>query len=133
MQVKLSWTGGMSFESRNDRGQAVKIDGDSAGAAQRPKELVLSGLAGCTAVDVLMILEKMRTPPKSLEVLVEAKQTEEHPRVFSEIHLTYLVSGDVPEKNVQRAIELSQQRYCGVSIMLGKTAKISYEYRLKDD
>ena len=93
-------------------------------------ELVLMGLAGCTAMDVAFILRRKRLGFTGLEVNVEAERADTHPKVYTNIHLEYVVYGDVPEKAVRQAIELSQEKYCSVSAMLRKTAQITWSYRL---
>lgn len=132
MNVTATWKGKLKFVSANSAGRTVEIDGKKAAggdeSAQSPKELVLSGLAGCTAMDVISILGKMRALPEGLRVEVEAQQTEQPPKVFKKIHLKYLVKGEIPEEKLQRAIELSQEQYCGVSEMLRKSAELTYEF-----
>lgn len=136
MRMKTVWQGKMKFESANEAGHTVTIDAKKAAggeeSAQSPKQLVLSGLAGCTGMDVISLLGKMRAMPESFHIEVEAEQTEEHPRVFKKIHLKYFVKGDVPEDKLKRAIELSQERYCGVTEMMRKTAELTYEYHYED-
>jgi putative redox protein len=132
MKAVGEWKGTMKFSGTSGSGHTLSMDaapesgGENTGF--RPKELVLTGLAGCTAMDVISILHKMRAEPESFRVEVEAEQTEEHPKVFTKIHLKYIVHGNVPEEKLKRAVELSQEQYCGVSAMLAKTAKITYEY-----
>lgn len=132
MNVTAVWKGKLKFVSTNSAGHAVEIDGKkTAGgdeSAQSPKELVLSGLASCTAMDVISILGKMRALPEGLRVEVEAQQTAEHPKTFKKIHLKYIVKGEIPEEKLKKAIELSQKQYCGVSEMLRKSAELTYEY-----
>lgn len=94
----------------------------------RPKELLLNGLAGCTGMDVLSILRKMRCEPEAFRVEVSAQETEEHPKVFTAFHIRYIVSGDVPTDKLEKAISLSQERYCGVSTMYRRFADVSHEY-----
>lgn len=132
MNIKTVWQGKMAFASSNEEGLTVPIDvkkdAGGEGRGQSPKQLVLSGLAGCTGMDVISILEKMRAMPESFRIEVEAEQTEEHPKIFKKIHLKFIVKGDVPEDKLGKAIKLSQERYCGVSEMLRKSAKLTYEY-----
>jgi len=103
-----------------------EVGGESNGF--RPKELLLTGLAGCTAMDVLSILRKMRCEPEAFRVEVTAEETEEHPRVFTSFHIRYIVRGDVPVDKLEKAIDLSQERYCGVTSMYRQFAKVSHEY-----
>jgi putative redox protein len=132
MNASAIWKEKMQFTGTAGSGHNLIMDSaPETGGEQtgfRPKELVLQGLAGCTAMDVMSILSKMKIVPKAFRVEVSAEQTEEHPKVFNKIHLKYIVSGDVPEDKLIRAIELSEKQYCGVSAMLGKTAKITYEH-----
>jgi len=132
MKASAIWNEKMKFTGTAGSGHNLAMDsapevgGEETGF--RPKELVLQGLAGCTAMDVMAILRKMKIEPKSFRVEVEAEQTEDHPKVFSKIHLKYIVSGNVPEDKLMRAIDLSQNQYCGVSAMLEKTAKVTFEH-----
>ena len=132
MKASAIWNEKMKFTGTAGSGHNLAMDsapevgGEETGF--RPKELVLQGLAGFTAMDVMAILRKMKIEPKSFRVEVEAEQTEDHPKVFSKIHLKYIVSGNVPEDKLMRAIDLSQNQYCGVSAMLEKTAKVTFEH-----
>jgi putative redox protein len=94
--------------------------------ANTPMELVLLGLCGCTASDVVGILRKKREPFTGLEVRAKAERADGHPAVYTSIHLTYLVSGRVSQKAMEDAVRLSKEKYCSVSAMLEKTAKITY-------
>jgi putative redox protein len=136
MKMNAVWQGKMKFESTNEAGLSVAMDVRKAAggeeSAQSPKQLVLSGLAGCTGMDVISILGKMRALPETFRIEVEAELTEEHPRTFKKVHLKYIVKGDVPEDKLKRAIELSQDRYCGVSEMMRKSAALTYEYVYED-
>jgi putative redox protein len=94
--------------------------------ANNPMELVLLGLCGCTASDVVGILRKKHEPFTGLEVRAKAERAEGHPAVYSSIHLTYVVRGQVSQKAMEDAVRLSKEKYCSVSAMLEKTAKITY-------
>lgn len=134
MKANLIWREEMHFDSENDVGLSIPVDTKNENAkGPTPKELVLQGLCGCTAMDVLSILNKMRVPPKNFRVSAETTLTENHPKVFKEIHLKYIVDSSVPEEKVNRAIELSQNQYCGVAAMLKETAKISWELVREDN
>ncbi len=132
MHVKVVLNEKMSFTGVADSGHPVEMDTAPAvggeDKAARPKELVLHGLAGCTAMDVISILRKMQVPPDEFRVEASAEMSEEHPKVFTSIHMKYIVKGNVPEDRLKRAIELSQDLYCGVSAMLKKACNITYEY-----
>ena len=106
--------------------------GDDSGPS--PKQLVLAGLAGCTGMDVVSLLKKMRVDFTGFEINIEADLTEEHPIVFSEIRIDYLVFGkELNRDKVKKAIDLSQNRYCGVSAMLKKNSPISYTISYPDE
>jgi putative redox protein len=132
MHVDLKWNEKMSFTATADSGHPVEMDAAPAAGGEdkavRPKELVLQGLAGCTAMDVISILKKMQLTPESMRIEVDAPLSEEHPKVFTKIHLKYFVKGNIPEDRLKRAIELSQDLYCGVSAMLRKGCEVTYEY-----
>lgn len=124
-------TGGMAFEVQQN-GHTFWIDADdSVGGTNkgpRPKALLLSGLAGCTGMDVASILTKMKVNYTSLRIEVDANLTEEHPRVYDRIHLKYILGGESLDlAKIEKAVKLSQDKYCGVSAMLGKSAEITYE------
>lgn len=129
MKTVLTWHENMYMTAATDTASVsldASVEHGGQGKGQSPKELVLSGLAGCTAMDVIAILKKMRALPSSFRVEVEADQTTEHPKVFSRIHLKYIASGTDREK-LEKAVNLSQNQYCGVSAMLAKTAEITHE------
>lgn len=133
-KVNTVWKEKMAFDSQLGN-HTVRMDttpemGDDSGPS--PKQLVLAGLAGCTGMDVVSLLKKMRVNYTGFEIDIEADLTEEHPIVFSEIRMKYLVFGkDIDHSKVEKAINLSQERYCGVSAMLKKNSPINYsiEYR----
>ncbi len=127
-KVDVSWTGEMAFEA-NVNGFKLVIDADEKVGGQnkgpRPKPLTLASLGGCTAMDVISILKKMRVEPSWFNVEVEGELTEEHPKYYHTIKLTYQFKGENLEmEKLQKAVDLSQERYCGVSALLSKGAKI---------
>lgn len=130
------WKGGMAFEIEQDGHQFVldaSADFGGAGSGPRPKGLLLSGLIGCTGMDVVTILGKMRVEGYGLRLEASAEITEEHPIVFRSIRLRYIFSGiDLPREKLARAVELSQERYCGVSAMLKASAPLEYEIAYED-
>jgi putative redox protein len=127
MKTITTWKNGGAFKSTQNSA-AIDIDSNKGFS---PKALLLTGLAGCTGVDIVDILEKMRLPFSELIIEAEAEQTEEHPRVFKTIHLRYIVGAEEAERDrVVRAIELSLQKYCGVAAMLRKNSEIVYELQL---
>lgn len=127
----VEWQGKMGFVGRGETAATVALDAPVAvggeGQGFRPKELLLSGLAGCTAMDVISLLRKMRCEPERFRVEVSAEESEEHPKVFTSFHITYFISPGVPEDKLAKAIELSQERYCGVTAMFRHFASISHE------
>ncbi len=132
-QVKLE--AGMRFEAEAGSGHHLTLDaaehagGHNAGFI--PMELLLVGLAGCTGMDVISILRKMRQQITAYEVRVEGIRAEEHPMVFVEISVEYIITGyHVQPEAVERAIQLSKDRYCGAGITLGKVARITHTYRI---
>lgn len=129
MKTTTIWKTGQSFESYQLEG---KIDID-AKKGVGPKALLLSGLAGCSGIDVVEILEKMRVPFADLIIDVEADQTEEHPRVFKDIRMTYRIKTEEENREkVNKAIALSLDKYCGVAAMLKKNSPIHYEIVITD-
>lgn len=127
--ASAKWTEQLRFEGTGGAGHRVSMDGDGS-AGNSPSELVLIALCGCTGYDVVNILQKKREPFTSVEVSVEAEKAEESPRVYTTIKLLYRVRGKVSHKAVEDAVQLSEEKYCSVSAMLKKTAKISYRIEL---
>lgn len=127
-KVDVTWTGNMSFEA-DVNGFKLTIDADEAVGGQnkgpRPKPLTLASLGGCTAMDVISILKKMRVEPAWFNVEVEGELTEEHPKTYHTIRLTYMFKGEALDmEKLQKAVDLSHERYCGVSALLRKGAVI---------
>jgi putative redox protein len=126
---------GITFAGTADSNHWVVMDGppDFGGraAASRPKELVLLGLAGCTASDIVSILKKKRVALDRLEVNATAEEREEHPRIYTKIHLEFVLYGDgIRDADVTRAIELSDATYCSVGAMLKPTVSITHSFRI---
>lgn len=137
MQATVRLLSGVSFEGESDSGHSVVMDGPPEFGGEnrgiRPMELVLLGLGGCTAFDVVHFLRKMREQIVDCRVELEADRAESEPKVFTRIHIHFVISGhDLKEVSVQRAISLSADKYCSASIMLGQTAKITHDYELLD-
>ncbi len=125
----VNWVDGMKFDAVSQEGYSFTIDGkrqEGVGAM----DLLLFGLAGCTAVDVVLILQKQRQPVQNLTVNVSGERASEHPKVYTKIHIEYIVSGDLKPEKVERAIKLSEEKFCSASAMLGKTAEITHSYRI---
>jgi putative redox protein len=135
-QAGVHWESGMAFKA-SVNGFEIMIDADEKvggnNLGPRPKPLLLVALGGCTAMDVISILKKMRIEPEYFNVEVEGDLTEEHPKYFNKIHLVYEFRGkNLPLEQLQKAISLSQDRYCGVSETLRKTVEITSEIRILD-
>ena len=131
MESTVTWNSGLAFTALQG-GHSIALDapvasgGRDSGAS--PKALLLSGLGGCTGIDVVSILEKMRVPLEGFRVEASAELTDEHPKVFKSIHLRYVFKGrELPMDKLEKAVVLSMDRYCGVSAMLAKAAPISWE------
>lgn len=126
---------GITFAAKADSGHWVMMDGPAefggSSAAGRPKELLLFALGGCTASDVIPILKKKRVPLEGFELRISANVAEQHPQVFTDIHLEFVFTGDgINHADVERAIELSTTRYCAVSAMLRGSVKITHSHRI---
>lgn len=126
---------GITFAGKAVSNNWIMLDGPEnfggSGAATRPKELLLLSLGGCTGSDVISILEKKRVKLDGFEINLSADVTEEHPKVFTKVHVEYVFYGnDIKENVVERAIELSQTKYCGVTAMLQKAMEITHSYRI---
>lgn len=123
MKTTTIWKSGHAFDSYKEHNK-IEID---ANGGFNPKALLLSGLAGCTAIDIVDVLEKMRVPFADLKVDVETQQTTEHPKVFKDIHINYIITtAEENRDKVKKAIDLSLDKYCGVAAMLRKNSKIDY-------
>jgi len=132
VEAKVNWIDGQRFAAIASSGHGSIIDSDrERNTASGPMELVLMGLCGCTATDVVTILNKKREPFVAVEVRAEAERAQTPPTVYTSIHLTYTVSGKVSRKAVEDAVRLSEEKYCGVSAMLKCTARITTEIRLE--
>ena len=124
MKTTTVWNGGRAYDSFQNNAQ-ISLD---SGAGFGPKALLLTGLAGCSGIDVVEILEKMRVAFSGLEIDAEAEQTEDHPKVFKTIHLTYKLKAEEEDRDkIKKAIDLSLEKYCGVAAMLKKNSEIQYE------
>ena len=126
---------GMAFDCEL-QGHHFYIDANEQFGGQNkgpsPKGLLLTSLAGCTAMDVISLLRKMRQEVECFKINVSADTTTEHPKVYSKIHIKYILKGKLEQKKVEKAINLSQERYCGVSAMLSKACPITYEIIIEE-
>ena len=126
MKTTTTWKVKQEFESKQEN-NTIKLDGNKENGFS-PKALLLSGLAACSGIDVVEILEKMRVEFSGFIIDTEASQTEEHPKVFKEILITYRINTAIKnEDKVKKAIELSLDKYCGVSAMLKKNSPVNYK------
>ena len=131
MEAEIKQVKGLTFIAKADSNHWITVDGPKqffgSEAASRPMELLLIALGTCTASDVVAILQKKRVTLKKFEVKLRAERAEEHPK----IHIEYLIGGDnIQERDVERAIELSQEKYCPISAMLRKAAELTYSYQI---
>ena len=135
MKARIKWVQDAMFVGESDSGHAVVMDGPPEGGGRnlgiRPMEMMLIGMGGCTAYDVIHILKKSRQQVEDCRVEIEARRAESEPRVFTHIHVHFMVYGKgLAEAAVQRAVSLSAEKYCSASIMLGKTAEITHDYQI---
>jgi len=135
MKANVVQVSGITFIGRAASNNWVAMDGpeDFGGcnAATRPKELILVGLGGCTGADVAAILQKMREKINRFEIELDAEVAEEHPKVFTKIHILYKFWGeDLNKANIEKAIHLSQDRYCSVTAMLKPAVEITHTYQI---
>jgi len=126
IEAAVNWTDNDRFVGSATSRHSIVMDAASEKTANSPMELVLLALCGCTASDVVGILRKKREQFTGLEVTAKAERAEGHPAVYTSIHLTYRVRGQVSQKAMEDAVRLSKEKYCSVSAMLEKTAKITY-------
>lgn len=129
IKATAKWAGQMQFDAVSNNGHSVLMDGDGK-VASSPMELVLVALCGCTAYDVVNILQKKREPLTALEVSADAEKATDPPRVYTQIQLLYRISGNVSRKAAEDAVRLSEEKYCSVAAMLSKTARIRYEIQI---
>ncbi len=137
MKARVHWNDGVSFVAESGSGHAVVVDGaPEAGGRNlgaRPMELLLMGTAACTAFDVVWILRKARQPVADCVVDAEATRAAAEPKVFTAIHFKYAVAGrGLDAKQVERAVKLSKEKYCSATLMLAKTADVTYDVTIVD-
>ncbi|WP_028454469.1 OsmC family protein [Chitinilyticum litopenaei] len=135
MKVRLKWVEEVSFLAQSESGHAVLMDGPPEGGGRnlgpRPMEMVLMGAAGCSTYDVIHILKKGRADVRDCVVEVEADRAETEPKVFTRIHLHFIVKGrGLKPEQVERAIKLSAEKYCSATIMLAKTAEVTHDFEV---
>lgn len=135
MKARVKWVEGVTFVGESASGHALVMDGPPESGGRnlgiRPMEMLLLGMGGCTAFDVVMILKKARQPVTDCVVEMQAERAAADPKVFTRIHVHFVVTGSgLSDKQVARAVELSAEKYCSASIMLGKVAEISHDYEV---
>ncbi len=135
-KIDLNWKSKMAFDAHIN-GHVIPLDADERVGGMdigpRPKPLILVALGGCTGMDVVSILGKMRVVPDDFNVSVSGELTEEHPKYFNKIHITYSFKGkDLPLDKLEKAVTLSQEQYCGVTAMLNKVAEITHEIIIEE-
>ncbi len=132
VQAKLNWTGGFQFVARAENGPGIVLDSSDGGSGPTPMQMVLMGVAGCTAMDVVSILKKKRVSITDLHVNISGEQAEEHPKRYTHINIEFVVHGKgVKPQDVERSIELSATKYC--SAMASVNADIEHTYRIVED
>ena len=137
MKARIKWLDNMSFVGESGSGHSVVMDASPEVGGRdlgpRPMEMLLLGLGGCSSIDVLMILQKARQDVTDCTVEIEAQRADSEPKVFTKIHLHFVVEGrHLSDKRVARAIQLSAEKYCSASLMLEKAAEITHDYEVHD-
>ena len=135
MNISVNWIDGMLMVGKSHSGHSITMDGPPEiggnNLGVRPMEMLLLGVAGCTMIDVVTTLKKMRQDLTKCETKLSAERADEHPKVFTDIHIQFIVKGqDLDPKKVEKAITLSAEKYCSASIMLGKTASITHDFEI---
>lgn len=137
MKARVKWVEQVTFLAESGSGHAVVMDGPAEHGGRnlgvRPMEMLLLGMGGCTAFDVLHILKKARQDVTDCVVELDAQRADEDPKVFTRIHAHFIITGnELKEDRVKRAVELSAEKYCSASIMLGATATITHDYEIHE-
>ena len=135
MNISVNWIDGMLMVGKSHSGHSITMDGPPEiggnNLGVRPMEMLLLGVAGCTMIDVVTTLKKMRQNLTNCETKLSAERADEHPKVFTDIHIQFIVKGqDLDPKKVEKAITLSAEKYCSASIMLGETASITHDFEI---
>ena len=135
MNISVNWIDGLLMVGKSDSGHTITMDGPPESGGEnlgvRPMEMLLLGVAGCTMIDVVTTLKKMRQDLSHCETKINAERATDHPKVFTDIHIQFIVKGkDLDSKKVDKAITLSAEKYCSASIMLGETATITHDFEV---
>lgn len=138
MKARVQWLDGRAFVGESGSGHAVVMDGSPEAGGRnigvRPMEMLLMGLGGCTAFDIVMILERMREKVTALDIELDAERATEDPKVFTHVKLIYKLRGrGLKPANVERAVKLSAEKYCSASLMIGKTARIEHDWVIEEE
>ncbi|MBI2779641.1 MAG: OsmC family protein [Gammaproteobacteria bacterium] len=138
MKARIKWVQDVMFVGESETGHAMVLDGapeiGGRNLGMRPMEMLLLGMGGCTAIDVMLILKKSREQVKDCVIELQAQRADTDPKVFTAIHVHFIVIGKgLKEATVKRAIDLSAEKYCSASIMLGKTANITHDYEIREE
>ncbi|ALE02242.1 OsmC family protein [Candidatus Pseudothioglobus singularis] len=135
MNISVNWVDGLLMVGKSDSGHTITMDGPPESGGEnlgvRPMEMLLLGVAGCTMIDVVTTLKKMRQDLSHCETKINAERATDHPKVFTNIHIQFTVKGkDLDSKKVDKAITLSAEKYCSASIMLGEMATITHDFEV---
>ena len=135
MNISVNWVDGLLMVGKSDSGHTITMDGPPESGGEnlgvRPMEMLLLGVAGCTMIDVVTTLKKMRQDLSHLETKINAERATDHPKVFTDIHIQFILKGqNLDEKKVDKAITLSAEKYCSASIKLGETATITHDFEV---
>jgi putative redox protein len=137
MKARVKWVDGLMFVGESGSGHAVVMDGAPEHGGRdlglRPMEMLLLGLGGCTAIDVMLILKKGREAVADCAIEIEAERADTDPKIFTRIHLHYVLTGrNLARPKVERAIELSAEKYCSASAMLARAAEITHDFEIRE-
>jgi len=138
MKAVVKWLDNMSFVGESESGHSVVMDGPPESGGRnlgvRPMEMVLLGMGGCTAFDVVLILQRQRQSITDCQVELSAERADSTPKVFTKIHVHYVVKGNnLDEKKVARAVDMTAEKYCSVSIMLAKSVEVTHDFAIIED
>ena len=138
MKAVVKWLDNMSFVGESESGHSVVTDGPPESGGRnlgvRPMEMVLLGMGGCTAFDVVLILQRQRQEITDCQVELVSERADEVPKVFTKIHVHYIVKGKgLDEKKVARAVDMTAEKYCSVSIMLAKTVEVTHDFEIIEE
>lgn len=132
MQARVKWVEGLTFLGESASGHQVLMDGNAGDKAPSPMAMVLMSVGGCSAIDVVSILQKGRNDVRDCEVKLTSERREEAPRLFTHINLHFIVTGqDLTDKIVERAVNLSAEKYCSVALMLNKAATVTHSFEIR--